>query len=395
VSEPPQLEPWQAEALAWLAELTGGVVEGDRVRVVRGPTTAAAFVGTRSMIAGAPIELEVLVRTRVETASGDESAAAEQGPFRSPAPRRRRVRGRPRIALGARFATSDLTIVEPDRPLPPADPRLQGVLFASDATDAEALEVLGAADLQSRLAELFALRCDSVSINEGGEWIFLRFRLQRPDGEGEHLRPSVEEGARVRALVDAYVALLGALPVFVGAARERSWLSKLARGFLWLTPLVGIPASIAGVSWRPTIDPPIALVGASVALWALGLLGAWLVVRRKRRATRKRLRSLAGLGLLSLLGPPSVCLGLGLLINGCDPGARERHSVEVLSKHRHKSRHYFDVKDFRPGASGFVTVTAEYDLWERAKPGERVVLVVGPGRLGWPWLARVEQAPPR
>lgn len=377
MSEPSELEPWEPDALAWLAGLTGAVVEhGDRVRLVRAQTTVTAFVSLKRRVHGErmPSEVEVLLRARVETTAGDERAEAEQGPFRSGGSPRRRVRGRPFVALGARFFTGG-TLVEPDRPLPLSDPRLEGVCFASDGSDAEALEVLGAASLQGRLGELFALRCDSVSINEAGEWLFVRFVVQPLDAE---------EGERVRAMVDAFVALSNALPLFVGPARQRSWLSKLARGFLWLSPLAGIPAMIAGVSWRPTLELPVALVGVSASLFALGLVG-WLVLRRKHVTRRKLTCSLLGLGLLTF--------GLGLLVNGCDPGALERRSAEVLSKRRHKSHHYLDVKEFRPGRYGFVRVEAEYELWSRTKPGAHVVLVLGPGRLGWPWLARVEAAP--
>ncbi len=387
----PELEPWEPEALAWLAELTGGTVEhGDRVRIVRAETTAAAFVSLLRRAHGErmPSEAMVLLRARVETAAGDARAEAEPGPFRSAASPRRRVRGRPQLALGERFFTGG-TLVEPDRPLPLSDPRLEGICFTSDGSDAEVLEVLGAASLQGRLGELFALRCSSVSINEGGEWLFVRFEVQPL---------AAEEGERVRAMVDAFVALANALPLFVGPARTPSFRSRLARGFRWLSPLAGIPAMIAGVSWRPTLEIPVALVGVSASLFALGLLVGWLVLRRKRLTGRKLTRSLFGLGLRTALGLPSVCLGLGLLANGCDPGALERRSAEVLSKHRHKSRHYLDVKELRPGANGatvatVTTVTAGYDLWERTRPGARVVLVVGPGRLGWPWLARVEEAP--
>lgn len=390
MSDAQEHEPWEPEVLAWLAELAGGVVGGggveggDRVRIARGSTTVDAFVSLHRRNHGErmPAAVTVLLRARTET-SPDESAA-EQGPFRSgAASTRRRVRGRPRIMLGERVVTGGGTIVEPDRPLPPGEPRLAGVCFASDAPDAEVLEVLGSPGVQSRIAELLEQHCASVSVNGGGEWLVVRVVVQ----------PLVaEEGPRLRAIVEAFLALWSALPLF-GPAPRRSWLSRLPGRLFWLSPLAGIPTAIAGVSWRPTIDLPLALVGGSAALWALSLTVAWLVRRRGGRMGGKRRRVLFGLAFMLGLGPLSVCLGLGLLVNGCDPGALEHRSAQVISKHRHKSRNYFDVRELQPGASGLKTIKVADDLWERTKPGEHVVLVVGPGRLGWPWLARVEAAP--
>ena len=96
---------------------------------------------------------------------------------------------------------------------------------------------------------------------------------------------------------------------------------------------------------------------------------------------------------MPIFGLLAFSVGLGHLINGCDDGALERHEVEVLSKDSDEGDYSFDVEDFRSGESGSVTVDVGRDLWERTEPGQRVVLVVGPGRLGWPWLAGVE-APP-
>jgi len=393
VGEPSDLNPWEPEALAWLAGLTGGVIVRDeRVRIERGPAVAEAFVSLHHRVHGErmPTEVEVQLRARVETAPDDESAeqGAGQGPFRSASSARRRVRGRPRLALGARFVTGGVTIVEPDRRLPPGDPRLDGVCFASDASDAEVEEVLSAASLKGRIADLLEQRCDSVSINEGGEWLFVRFRLQPL---------AAEEGERVRGIVQAFVALLEALPVFVGPARRRSPLSALSRAFPWLLPIAGIPLAAAGTSWRLPIDelPPVACAGVGFVLWALYMLGLWLSLRRKQRGRPASLRRpLARLGFVTFFGLLTSCMGLGLLINGCDSGALERHSVEVVSKRQHKSRRTLDVKEFRPGASGLLRVAAGDELWAGTAPGQRVVLVLGRGRLGWPWLAGVEAPPP-
>jgi hypothetical protein len=91
------------------------------------------------------------------------------------------------------------------------------------------------------------------------------------------------------------------------------------------------------------------------------------------------------------LGIPSFCLGLGFLINGCDDGALQRHAVEVRSKDRgRRGRCFLLVKEFRPHERGFLKVEADCESWDRTAPGRTVVLVVGPGRLGWPWLSRIE-----
>ena len=89
-------------------------------------------------------------------------------------------------------------------------------------------------------------------------------------------------------------------------------------------------------------------------------------------------------------GMPTLCLGLGFVINGWDDGALQRHAVEVRSKDSRKGRYFFLVKEFRPNEHGVLKVRARYEQWDRTAPGQKVVLVVGPGRLGWPWLLRVE-----
>ncbi|MBN2196118.1 MAG: hypothetical protein JW751_25095 [Polyangiaceae bacterium] len=373
--------PWEHEVLAWLARLVGGTVErGDRVRALRGQTVAEAFVSLCHRVHGerVPTEVRVHLRTRVETAPGSASAESEQEPYRGASSARHRVRGRPRIALGAApFIDSSLEHVNPTRSLQAGDPRLDGVRFASDSSDAEIAEVLGAADLQSWIADPFERRCDWVSINEGGEWLFACFRLQPQ---------TAEEGERARGIVDALVALSNALPLFLGPAREPSRLSGLVRAFPVLMPVIGILLTVIGTTWRLPLDelPPVACAGVGFALWALYLVGPWLFLRRLHPSH----------AILMFVGLPTFCVGLGLLINGSNSGPLERHSVEVLSKRWRRGHHYLDVKDFRPGESGLLRVEARSDLWERTEPGQVVVLMVGPGRLGWPWLARIE-APPR
>ena len=153
--------------------------------------------------------------------------------------------------------------------------------------------------------------------------------------------------------------------------------------------LVMLPGGIVATThYRPlTNDVQGACLGAGIALTVICFATVYLLGRAGLHPYKTR--SFVNFG--SLAGPFALGIGFVALVNGaCDPHPVEEHEVRVLRvPHGSGNVSGETVEDWRAGHEG-----GDIKLpWlpDDVRPGDPVVVVVGPGLVGY-WFEDVRRA---
>lgn len=161
----------------------------------------------------------------------------------------------------------------------------------------------------------------------------------------------------------------------------------------WLAILIGGAGGGTAYNCYQPLDGSVVVLlcfGAGVALLALFCVG--VVLTRKLGLHDYPLRGLVGFGVL--LGLPLLGLGAAAAFNGAlDPHPLVQREVTVVRKKTHRTDGTtIYVADFREGRLG-----QELGLPgapDGIKAGDRVVVVLGRGLLGW-WYKEICELPAR
>lgn len=247
--------------------------------------------------------------------------------------------------------------------------------------EAAMLEILGSAEARSIVLD-FIDSGAKVRIDPGAKaWLTARF--ERPE--------RLECREQLERLALRLVELERTLPRFSSSGAPRG---TPGCGFLVAAALLAsagiVTANLTDVSLG-SLDGGLEIraVIASPLLYALFLLGGWLLLRKKTRSRAP----LLGLGVICLVAAPVTTVVLARVLNAVgDPSVQSRR-VSVLDKgvidhRRGRDIYWLDVSGWN-GRTGSVRLDIDPELHERIAKGDALDLHVGRGRLGFEWVSEI------
>ena len=367
------MSAWERAAFGWLREnLEGAAAHGSSLSIdATGTAVAASVVGARNTDHGLAEQVKVQWLVRLD------SAVAPRAPYR--AQERATLSSRPRLTLRPRTHTDDTGIwLGLNRGFATGDETFDTTMWVASDHAADVLsEILAIPDVRTTAVALVRLGAESLRLNEGDTNLIVDVWVRTRDPEARE---------KLRRSLAGVAALSKALPRFAGQPARASILSAIMEYAFLPLPLLGIVSSLGTYDWRAPLDvsPILTMLGAGLALWLVSVPLAF-VSARGRHNGYLLFKSTA---IPLLIGLPGISVATGIVVNGAWYEQRSAHRVEVLQK-LSGDDDVLRVNDYRSGTVGTLSLEVERALWDVVEPGDRVVLTVSEGRLGWPWLADV------
>jgi hypothetical protein len=351
--------------------LEGATAQGPSLSIdVTGTAITACVVGARNTDHGLAEQVKVQMLVRLD------SAVAPQAPYRALA--RATLPSRPRLTLRPRTQADDTGLsLGLNRAFATGDETFDSTLWVASDHAADMLsEILAIPDVRTTAVALVRLGAESLRMNEGDTNLVVDVWVRTRDPEARE---------KLRQSLAGVAALSQALPRFAGQPARASILSAIMEYAFLPLPLLGIVSSLGTYDWRAPLDvsPILMMLGAGLALW----LGSFPLAFFAARGRHNGFLLLKSTAVPLLLGLPGIAVATGIFVNGAWDERRSAHGVEVVQKV--SGDDVLRVQDYRSGAAGTLSLEVERELWDVVEPGDRVVLTVSEGRLGWPWLADV------
>jgi hypothetical protein len=364
---------WERAAFGWLREtLEGTSAHGQSLSIdVAGTAIEASVAGARETDHGLAEQVKVQMLVRLD------GAAAPQEPYRALA--QAALPSRPRLTLRPRTRADDTGVsLGLNRPFKTSDGTFDSAVWVASDQDPETLsEILAIPEVRSTAVDLVRLGAERLRINEGDTNLVVDvwFRTRDPEAR-EKLRQSLAGVAR----------LSKTLPRFTGEPARASTLSAIMEYAFLPLPLAGIVTSMSAYEWRAPLDvsPILMMLGTGLTLWLVSVPLAFVTARGRHNG----FLLFKSTALPLLIGLPGLAVALGILVNGAWDEQRSSHHVEVVQKVSGDDD-VLRVRDYRSPMAGMLALEVERELWDVVEPGDRVVLTVSEGRLGWRWLVEV------